>query len=389
MRDVQTMMEILRELGVSVERTVEGDIVCEVKDESPSLARYELVRQMRASFCVLGPLLAKRGQAKVSQPGGCTIGVRPVDLHVKGLTALGAHFEREQGYLVGKAQRLTGATMFLGGQFGSTVTGTANVLMAATLAEGRTEIENAACEPEVEDLARFLVQMGAHIQGAGSHRIVVDGVNSLRGTEYRVMPDRIEAGSFLLSAAMTHGEMTVEGCRPEHLGAVVDKLEEAGIPIFPNGDSITVKPLRSGARPKPIQVTTLPYPGFPTDLQAQLMALLANADGISVVTERIYPDRFMHVAELNRMGAEIRKDGPTAIIHGVPTLSGASVMASDLRASAALVLAALAAEGKTEVLRVYHIDRGYYRIEEKLNGLGAKIERQKDGKAAELPGEIF
>ncbi len=381
LKDVDTMGQILRDLGVSCERRADGAIETEVADESKSIARYELVSTMRASFCVLGPLLAKRGYAKVSLPGGCVFGLRPVDLHVKGLKALGAEIELEHGYVVARAPkgRLHGGRVYLGGPFGSSVTGTANVMMAAVLAEGKTIIEGAACEPEIEDLAAFLNHMGATITGIGTPRLVVTGVPELRGTSYNVISDRIEAGTFALAGAITGGTVRLRGAALDHLSAVNDRLEEVGVHVEGDGDDLVVSPNGSaGGRFKAVDVTTLPYPGFPTDLQAQLMAVLAIADGISVITEKIYPDRFMHLAELNRMGANIRKEGPTAIITGVPHLTGADVMASDLRASAALVLAGLIARGQTEIHRVYHIDRGYERIEEKLQKLGAAIRRVKD-----------
>ena len=376
LRDVTTMMQILRELGVKVTRQSNGDIETEVQDESKSTAPYELVKTMRASICVLGPLLAKRKTARVSLPGGCVIGVRPIDLHRKGLTALGAELVEEHGYIVGKAAKLTGREIFLGGAFGSSVTGTTNILMAATLAEGQTIIENAACEPEVQDLANFLAKMGAKINGIGTHRLIIDGVKSLKGTTHTVIPDRIEAGTFIMASAITGSQITIKNCRLEHLSGVIDKTKEVGVSIVKTGEH-TCQIYRTQDL-KPVDISTLPYPGFPTDMQAQLMAVLSLANGISVVTEKIYPDRFMHVAELNRLGAHIRKEGPYAIISGVKKLSGAPVMASDLRASAALVLAGLAAEGTTEIQRVYHIDRGYEQIEKKLKKLGADIKRVKD-----------
>ncbi|MEK7448470.1 MAG: UDP-N-acetylglucosamine 1-carboxyvinyltransferase [Planctomycetota bacterium] len=380
LRDVDTMAQILTELGVRVTRLPNGDIETEVKNESESLARYELVKTMRASICVLGPLMAKRKTARVSLPGGCVIGVRPVDLHEKGLQLLGANLVSEHGYIIGKTKKLIGTEIYLGGAFGSTVTGTDNVLMAATLAEGRTVVDNAACEPEVQDLAVFLTKMGAKISGIGTPRLIIDGVKSLKGTTHTIIPDRIEAGTFIIAGAITGSRITVKNCRLEHLSALVDKLRDIGLTLNKNSETeCTVLP---GKKFNPVDISTLPYPGFPTDLQAQMMALLSLADGISVITEKIYPDRFMHVAELNRLGAQIRKEGPYAIIKGVPKLSGAPVMASDLRASAAMVVAGLAAEGTTEIHRVYHIDRGYEKIEEKLKKLGAKIKRVSDKETA-------
>jgi UDP-N-acetylglucosamine 1-carboxyvinyltransferase len=305
-------------------------------------------------------------------PGGCAIGARPIDLHLRGLRALGAQIELDEGDIVAAANRLRGASVFLGGPFGSTVLGTANVLMAAVLAEGRTVIESAACEPEVVDLADFLNAMGARIRGAGTPRLIVEGVESLHGVEYEIIPDRIEAGTFMMAAALTNGEVSLSHCRLDHMMAVTDKLREVGVTVEANDGGAVAA---SARRLEPADVTTQPYPGFPTDLQAQIMALLCLADGNSAVTEKIYPDRFMHVPELLRMGANIRKEGPTSIVTGIRHFTGAPVMASDLRASAALVLAGLVAQGRTTVRRVYHIDRGYEQIERKLQALGADIER--------------
>jgi UDP-N-acetylglucosamine 1-carboxyvinyltransferase len=308
-------------------------------------------------------------------PGGCAIGDRPIDLHLKGLRALGAKLEIRHGYIVGGCKRLRGTEMYMGGPFGSTVTGTGNVLMAAVLAKGTTVIDCAACEPEVQDLARLLVKMGANIQGIGSPRLVIEGVDGLSGAEHRIIPDRIEAGTLLVAAAVTGGDVAVEGARWNDLFALVHLLREAGAEVEHFDDTIRV---RSRRRLRSVDVTTLPFPGFATDLQAQTMAMLTVADGISVITEKIYPDRFMHVAELNRMGAAIRKEGNAAVVHGPRRLSGAPVMASDLRASAALVVAGLVAEGKTTISRIYHLDRGYERIEQKLAALGARIRRFKE-----------
>jgi UDP-N-acetylglucosamine 1-carboxyvinyltransferase len=373
--DIRTMGEILGAMGVSCERTGLDTIECAVHDSTEVTAPYEMVSRMRASVCVLGPLVAKRGKARVSLPGGCVIGLRPIDLHIKGLQCLGAKVYVEHGYIIAEAERLKGAEIYLGGAFGSSVTGTANVMMAATLAEGKTIIENAACEPEVQDLGHFLNAMGARVSGIGTPRLVIEGVDELGGCEYEVVPDRIEAGTFMVAAAITKGDLRLSNARLDHLHAVVDKLRQVGVSVRQENGEVRVS---ASSKPAAVDVTTLPYPGFPTDLQAQFMALLAIGNGISVVTEKIYPDRFMHVAELNRMAADIRKEGPTSIIIGVPELSGAQVMASDLRASAALVLAGLVARGTTEVRRVYHIDRGYEKIEQKLNAVGAKIERMPD-----------
>jgi UDP-N-acetylglucosamine 1-carboxyvinyltransferase len=327
---------------------------------------------MRASICVLGPLLAKRHRARVSLPGGCIIGVRPIDLHLRGMESLGAQLEVRGGYVEAEAHPLRGGTLFLGSSSGSTVLGTGNVAMAAAMAEGETLLENAAQEPEVVDLCHMLVKMGAKIDGIGSHCLRITGVDRLHGVEHEVIPDRIEAGTFAIAGAITGGDVTVRECRAADLLAVIERLRAAGVEVQWSTDSIRVK---GPPRFRPVDFTTLPHPGFPTDLQAQMMALLTRADGISMVHERIYPDRFIHVAELHRMGARIRKEGATAIIEGVPKLSGAPVMASDLRGSAALVLAGLTADGETEVHRVYHIDRGYDRIDDRLRSLGARIQR--------------
>ena len=372
--DVRHTIDLLEDLGMSVRREG-GSLHLEVVDESVSHAPYERVRKMRASICVLGPLLAKRRTARVAMPGGCAIGARPVNLHLRGMEALGAKLELESGDIVATADRLRGAEVFLGGPFGSTVLGTANVMMAAALAEGTTVIESAACEPEIQDLAAFLNAMGAKITGAGAPRMTIEGVDQLHGAEHTVIPDRIEAGTFMVAAAITNGEVALENCRLDHLMAVVDKLREVGVHIEAADDHVVVA---SDRQLKPVDVTTQPYPGFPTDVQAQLMSLLCLADGNSAITEKIFPDRFMHVAELLRMGADIRKEGPTAIVTGVKRLIGAPVMASDLRASAALVLAGLVADGQTTIQRVYHIDRGYEHIETKLNALGASVRRAKD-----------
>jgi len=370
--DIRTMCDLLGDLGVSTARGEDGELRLCAEDETSSHARYDRVRKMRASICVLGPLLARRKRARVAMPGGCAIGSRPVDLHLRGLRALGAQIELDGGDIVATAPRLHGAEIFLGGPFGSTVLGTGNVMMAASLAEGRTVIESAACEPEVADLADALNAMGARVHGAGTPRITIDGVEELRGFDHRVIPDRIEAGTFMIAAAITNGEVTLSNCRLDHMMAVVDKLRRIGA-IVERSDGGAV--VSSSRRLEAADVTTQPFPGFPTDLQAQLMSLLALADGNSVIIEKIFPDRFMHVAELLRMGANIRKEGPTAIVTGVKQLIGAPVMASDLRASAALVLAGLIAKGTTTVSRVYHIDRGYEQIEAKLSGLGADIRR--------------
>ncbi|MCH7808599.1 MAG: UDP-N-acetylglucosamine 1-carboxyvinyltransferase [Planctomycetes bacterium] len=370
--DVRQLQVLLAKLGVKSERDDDGALHLRVVDEMNSHAEYELVSKMRASVCVMGPLLAKRRRAQVSMPGGCAIGDRPIDLHIQGLTALGADFELVNGDVLLKAKKIKGADVFLGGPFGSSVTATANVLMAATLAEGRTVIESAACEPEIVDLANFLNACGARIIGQGTPQVTIDGVNSLNGAEHRVISDRIEAGTYMIAAAITNGDLELCGAKIEHMRAVVDRLRRIGVIIERSEKGISVA---SSRRLEPVEITTQPYPGFPTDLQAQAMALLCLADGNSVITEKIFPDRFLHVGELNRMGARLRKEGPTVIVQGVKRLIGAPVMASDLRASAALILAGLIAKGTTRVQRTYHIDRGYERIEEKLSAVGANIRR--------------
>jgi UDP-N-acetylglucosamine 1-carboxyvinyltransferase len=378
--DVETMMQVLRDLECSAERHEDGVIELAPSRELGNVAGWENVRKMRGSVAVLGPLLARTGRAEVSLPGGCVFGVRPIDLHLKGMEALGARVKIEHGNVIAEAPRggLRGAEMFLGGAFGSSVLGTENVMMAATLAKGRSVIHGAACEPEVEDLGACLEAMGAKIKGLGSPRIEIEGVPYLDSAEHAVIPDRIEAGTYVIAGAMVGGRVRVEGCRPEHLRCLLDKMWEARIP-FDAGDTwIETQPYHPrdpARRPRSTDVTTLPHPGFPTDLQAQWMALMTLADGLSVITEAIYPDRYMHISELARLGAQVRRQGASAIVQGTPRLSGAQVMASDLRASAALVLAGLVADGTTEVHRVYHIDRGYERIEERLQTLGAKIER--------------
>ncbi len=378
-RDVHTLLKVLAALGLKGELGRNGTVDLEVKDTGPILAPYKIVCQMRASICVLGPLLARRHKARVALPGGCVIGVRPIDLHRKGLKALGAPTRIVKGYVVGEAKQLHGANVFLGGPFGSTVLGTGNTMMAASLAQGVTTIESAACEPEVEDLADFINEMGGRVEGAGTPVLRITGVRRLHGARHRVIPDRIEAATFMVAAAMTRGDVTVEGVRSEHLGAVIDILRRAGAKVTTYDSACRVV---GPKKLKEVDVTTLPYPGVPTDVQAQLMAMLCLAKGISVVTEKIYPDRFMHVAELQRMGADLRKEGPTVIVNGGRKLSGAEVMASDLRAGACLVLAGLVAKGQTKVRRIYHLDRGYERIEERLKELGAEIYRDDDGEDA-------
>jgi len=375
--DIENMGRLLGELGCECRRADDRAMKLEVTDEMNSHARYDIVRTMRASICVLGPLLAKRGKATVSMPGGCAIGARPIDLHLRGLEALGADIELEAGNITATAKRLRGAKVFLGGPFGSTVLGTANVMTAATLAEGATVIEQAACEPEIADLADVLNAMGAHITGAGTPRVTIEGVKQLRGVEHTVIADRIEAGTYMMAAAITNGDVKIENCPLDVMSAVMDRLDAIGVAIEPiAGDPMrTTVTVASSRRLEPVTVTTQPYPGFPTDLQAQLMALLTLADGNSIITEKVFPERFLHVAELSRMGAQIYRQGPTVMIIGTKKLAGAPVMASDLRASAGLVIAALAARGKTTINRVYHIDRGYEQMEQRLRALGAEIER--------------
>jgi UDP-N-acetylglucosamine 1-carboxyvinyltransferase len=374
LRDVNTMLKILRQLGKTAEFD-KGVVRVISAGRSSCVADYKLVSTMRASFCVLGPLLGRFKKAKVSLPGGCVIGVRPVDLHIKGIKALGAQVSIESGYVVAEAKCLKGSHMYLGGVYGSSVLATDNVMMSAVMAKGKTVIEAAACEPEVADLAEFLNKMGAKIKGHGTPIIEIEGVKTLHGADHRIIPDRIEAGTFLVAALITKGDITIKNVLPHHIGAVLDRLQEAGASIDRTDGALRVRVKRQLT---PINVTTLPYPGFPTDMQAQVMSLMTVTPGISVITEKIYPDRFMHVAELNRMGAHIQREGPHAIVEGVKCLSGAPVMASDLRASASLVLAGLVAKGRTAISRIYHLERGYENIEEKLEMLGARIWREKE-----------
>ena len=370
--DIHFMLQILSHLGATVERA-SGTVRVEaakIKSEAP----YDIVRKMRASVCVLGPLLGRKKKAIVSLPGGCVIGDRPIDLHIRGFEALGAQSVIEHGNVKLSARTLRGSEMNLRGKQGPTVLGTDNVMMAAVLAKGATIIEGAAAEPEVVDLANFLNKMGAKIEGAGTRRITIEGVKELHGAEHSVIPDRIEAGTYLVAGAMMGTEVKLQRVVPAHLASVISHVRESGYEVDTAANSLTV---RGNGDPKPLRITTEPYPGFPTDMQAQMCALLCRTKGISVISETIFPQRFMHVSELKRMGADVTLDGHTAIIKGVRKLSGAPVMASDLRASAALVLAGLQADGITEVNRVYHIDRGYESIDDKLNGLGARIERVK------------
>ncbi len=375
LNDVATMRRLIADMGAEVdppsglERTVRITTDGVDKFDAP----YELVKTMRASVLVLGPLVARHGRARVSLPGGCAIGARPIDQHLKGLEAMGARIQLEHGYVVARAKRLHGASIVCDIP---TVTGTENLMMAGALAKGRTTIENAAREPEVEELARVLNKMGAHIEGAGTSVVTVEGVDELSPVEHAIMPDRIEAGTFMVAAAATRGDVLLRDVVPEHLDAVVAKLRSAGAEVVAEEGGLRV---RGRADIFPVDITTQPYPGFPTDMQAQFMVLAARARGQSVITETIFENRYMHVSELSRMGADIMVDGRTSVIRGPCKLSGAKVMATDLRASASLILAGLVAEGETEVLRVYHLDRGYERIERKLRALGADVRRVKGG----------
>lgn len=371
LKDITTMSKLLGTLGVHIE--TDGDCVTLCADGVNNVeADYELVRTMRASVLVLGPLAARWGAARVSLPGGCAIGERPIDLHLKGLEKLGATVTMEHGYVEAKAKRLKGARVYFDI---STVGGTENILMAATLAEGKTTIENAAREPEIVDLANLLIKMGAKIEGAGTDVITVHGVSRLQGVEHNVIPDRIEAGTFLVAGAITQGDVTVTAVEPGHQEPLLEKLEECGAVIDVSGTQIRV---RMNGRPRPINLRTWPYPGFPTDMQAQMMALFSIGAGSSSVVETVFENRYMHVSEMRRLGARIDVEGKSATVHGVQQLTGAPVMASDLRASAALVLCALVADGATTIRRIYHLDRGYERIEEKLSALGARIQRVEE-----------
>lgn len=373
LHDVLTTIKLLEGLGAGVEHDVDGArVTVDPRGVDSHVAPYELVRTMRASVLVLGPLLAKFGAAEVSLPGGCAIGARPVDLHIKALEALGAEITVEHGFIRARAERLRGGHVVFET---ISVGATENVLMAATLAEGTTLIDNAAREPEIVDLAECLIAMGADIRGAGTSRIEVCGVTALHAAQHAVVADRIETGTFLVAAAMTGGRVTATATRPETLGAVLDKLRQAGAGVAIDGDAITVD--MQGRRPRAVDIVTSPHPGFPTDMQAQMMALNCVADGMGTIDETIFENRFMHVNELMRLGADIHIDGPRAIVKGVTRLSGAPVMATDLRASASLILAGLVAEGDTTIDRIYHLDRGYEHIERKLSALGARIRRER------------
>ena len=370
LKDISTMGELLSRLGIGFESS--GDEVILKTDSISSVeAKYDLVKTMRASVLVLGPLLAKMGKAVISLPGGCAIGARPINLHVMGLQKMGAEISLSEGYVKVSAKRLKGADIHFDVP---TVTGTENIMMAAAIADGVTVIENAACEPEVVDLANALISMGAEIQGAGTGVIKIKGVKLLKPLDYKIIPDRIEAGTFMAAAGITRGSLVIRGCNPAHMESVTDKLRQAGLQIEQKDDVLKVK---CSGKLNPVDIKTMPYPGFPTDMQAQFMALMAVSEGTSLISEHIFENRFMHVAEMKRMGADIQVEGSTATVRGVRSLNGAPVMATDLRASASLILAGLAAKGKTVVDRVYHLDRGYEKIEKKLKPLGAKIRRIK------------
>ena len=371
--DLETLCHVLKGLGARLQFE-KGTLSIEPIDQKTYQTPYDLVRKMRASIYVLGPLVTKLGQAKVSFPGGCAIGPRPVDLHLKGLEALGTTIEIEGGYILAKTDQLIGAEIELKGTNGSSVGATANIMMAAVLAKGITTIRDAACEPEIVDLANFLNKMGAQVVGAGTATVTIHGVKELHGTDYAIIPDRIEAGTFMIAGAITNGDIFINNAIPTHMEALTKKLSQIGVQLDWQDKGVhitTPNPLA------PIDVSTDVYPGFPTDMQAQIMGLMALTPGKSMITESIFPDRFMHVSELSRMGAKILVDGNSAFIHGVKSLSGAPVMASDLRAGAVLILAGMAAKGETVISRVYHIDRGYEKIEEKLTNIGADIVRQK------------
>ena len=373
LRDVTTMSELLGRMGASVTVDERMHVEVDPTTTNETSAPYELVKTMRAAILVLGPLVAKYGRADVSLPGGCAIGARPVNIHVAGLQAMGAEVHIENGYIRARAGRLRGARIVMDTV---TVTGTENLMMAACLADGQTILENAAREPEIVDLAQFLIAMGAKISGHGTDTILVEGVERLHGTHYEVLPDRIEAGTYLVAGAITGGRVRARNARAEHLDAVLGKLIEAGAEVIRGEGFVEVN--MHGRRPRSVDIRTAPHPGFPTDMQAQFAALNTVADGVGTIVETIFENRFMHLLEMRRMGAEIRLEGNTAIIKGVPKLTAAPVMATDLRASASLVIAGLVAEGTTDVERIYHIDRGYECIEEKLAGLGAQIRRMND-----------
>jgi UDP-N-acetylglucosamine 1-carboxyvinyltransferase len=372
LKDVNVMSAVLRSLGSEVTKLENGSLEIYTPEIKTAEAPYELITKMRASFFVMGPLLARLKNAKIPLPGGCAIGARPVDLHLKGFKSLGVEINIEHGYIEGKADKLVGNTIYL--DFPS-VGATENIMMAATLAEGVTIIENAAEEPEITDLANFLNKLGANIKGAGTDTIKITGVERLGGTRHQVIPDRIETGTYMVAAAITGGDITIENVVPNHIKPIIAKLRECGVDIEEMDDALRV---RSTGELKAVDVTTLPYPGFPTDLQSQFMGLMTVANGSSVVNETVFENRFMHVSELTRMGAKIRIEGHSAVVEGIKRLEGAKVSATDLRAGATLILAGLVAEGKTEIHNIYHIDRGYVEIESKLTSLGARIYREED-----------
>ena len=380
------MAEILQAMGATVSNVSPGVWEVQAKDIIP-VAPYELVRKMRASICLMGPMAGRFRKAEVALPGGCVIGPRPIDLHLKGLRKLGCGIEINEGNIHVDASKLAGAKLFLGGRHGSTVTGTANMVMAAVLAKGTTFIDSAACEPEITDLCRMLLAMGAKIEGVGSHELKIEGVESLQGCTHHVLPDRIEAGTYILGTALAGGDVTVHGARSRHLNSLLDKLEQIAVETFIDSHGVdTIRVRRDLGTPlNPTDIITMPYPGFPTDLQAQMSSLMTVTPGLSIITERVYPNRFMHVSELQRMGADIAIEGASAIIKGGGKLSGAPVMASDLRASAALILAGIAAKGDTWVQRIYHLDRGYENFDKKLRALGANVERLPQ---SEMPSSL-
>lgn len=371
--DIRFMAEILSQLGAKVTRIGKNGWKIHPGNIRPD-PPYELVRKMRASICLLGPLVARLKKAKVPMPGGCVIGHRPIDLHLHSLKEMGAEISLNRGVVEVDGLAMKPANVFIGGRHGSTVTGTANAIMAAVLTLGTTTLDGAACEPEIVDLCKMLLKMGANIKGVGSHLLTIEGVNRLDGCTHKVIPDRIEAATYIMSAAICRGKITLNGVQPGHFGAFAKVMKESGVLLQPlHGDALEVKIASTGV--KPFEVVTLPYPGFPTDLQAQACALACTVPGLSILTERVYPSRFMHIPELLRMGAQVSLEGANAIVRGGKCLNGAPVMASDLRASAALILAGLAAEGETWVHRIYHLDRGYESFDEKLRNLGAEIER--------------
>lgn len=375
--DVYAMLAILESLGAVYTFDTDKKIVSiDTSGIKNNVAPYDMVRKMRASICLLGPLLARFGDTKVSMPGGCVIGQRPVDLHIKGLSCLNVSINIEHGYIVAQSACLKGGKVFLGGRFGSSVLATANVMLAAVKARGITRIECAACEPEIVDLAQCLNAMGAKISNAGSHTIIIEGVDRFNGVDYTIIPDRIEAGTYMIAGAVTRSKIMLENANADHLMGIIDPLMQSGVSISAGANTIEVDARHD--KFQSVDITTLPYPGFPTDLQAQMMAFMTTVSGISIITEKIFPERFMHIAELNRMAASVSLESATAIVKGGLPLSGAPVMASDLRASAALVIAALRAQGMTEVHRIYHLERGYYKMEEKLKLLGANIEKLSD-----------